>query len=88
MRISQKKMLDCHMESLDQTVSHLSARLSRTSFEDSSISSIILVGEYAECGFLQEYLAKRFPTQPIIVPKMPSEAVPKGAILHACYCDK
>ena len=83
MRLSQQKMLDFHMGSLKQIAFHLYTRLDTVSF-----STIILVGEYAECLVLQEYLADRFHRKTIIVPEMPREAVSRGAILHVYSCDE
>ena len=86
MRISQMKMLEFHMDSLEKLKFHLLARLVQPSIN--AVSAIILVGDYAECLVLQEYFAKIFQRKTIIVPEMPSEAVSRGAILHVYSCDK
>ena len=86
MRFSEQKLIDFHIESLRKITNHLIAMLSGTSFKD--ISTIILVGEYAECGILQEYLAEKFPRNTVIAPGLPSEAETRGALLYAYNCGK
>ncbi|XP_069128996.1 heat shock 70 kDa protein 12A-like [Argopecten irradians] len=45
------------------------------------ISSIIMVGGYSECSFLQERVIKEFPTTRVIVPPEGALAVLKGAVI-------
>ncbi|XP_069131007.1 heat shock 70 kDa protein 12A-like isoform X2 [Argopecten irradians] len=66
-------------ESINGILSHLKKMMDDPRVAD--ISSIIMVGGYSECSFLQERVIKAFPSTHVIVPSEPGLAVLKGAVI-------
>ena len=81
MRFTHKKMLEFHEESLATIGNHLDKIFSTPSH--TGISTVIMVGEYAESQILQDFITKRFSSKKLIVSNCAREAFLKGAVQFA-----
>lgn len=77
-RFSHKKMLEFHNESLETIGNHLGKIFSMSAYKE--ISTVIMVGKYAESLILQDCIARRFSSKKLIVPKNARNALLEGAI--------
>ena len=74
-------MLEFYEESLATIGNHLDKIFSMPSHTD--ISTVIIVGEYAESQILQDFITKRFSSKKLIVLESAREAFLKGAVQFA-----
>lgn len=66
-------------EPISNAISHMSGILTEPSM--SVVDSVLLVGGFAECPFVQEAVKKAFSNKRIVIPSQPREAVLCGAVL-------
>ncbi|XP_033731605.1 heat shock 70 kDa protein 12B-like [Pecten maximus] len=78
-RISAQYAESLFKSSTDGIVKHLKTLIKDPLVAD--ISSIIMVGGYSECSFLQKRVIGAFPNIRVIVPSEPGLAVLKGAVI-------
>ncbi|XP_033744268.1 heat shock 70 kDa protein 12B-like [Pecten maximus] len=78
-RISAQNAKSLFKSSTRGIVKHLKTLIKDPLVAD--ISSIIMVGGYSECSFLQKRVIRAFPNIRVIVPSEPDLAVLKGAVI-------
>ncbi|XP_069129241.1 heat shock 70 kDa protein 12A-like [Argopecten irradians] len=79
LRVSSQCISSLYESSSSCLVNHLKKMMQDPLAAD--ISSIIMVGGYSECSFLQEKVIQEFPSTRVIVPSEPGLAVLKGAVI-------
>jgi len=50
------------------------------------VDTILLVGEFAECPLVQETVKEAFMSKRIVIPREPSHAILRGAVLFGHQC--
>lgn len=79
MRLNPEFAKSLFSKSIDKLVSAITGILHKQTV--SSISAILLVGGFSESKLVQFYIGKEFPNTRLIIPKDPTVAVLKGAVL-------
>lgn len=77
--ISVEIFKDFFQTSVTNTINHVQRILAQSNFEN--VSTILLVGGFAESGLVQEKIREAFPTKRVIIPFESGLSVLRGAVL-------
>ncbi|XP_052814768.1 heat shock 70 kDa protein 12A-like [Mya arenaria] len=80
--INASTVLDIFEETIEQTIVHVSEQLQKADLQN--VSTIVLVGGFAESKILQQMMKSRFDPNiyMLVIPQAPELAVLKGAVLY------
>jgi len=85
LRVPAKVVRSWCDEPINKGIRHIADVLAMPAMND--VDTILLVGEFAECPLVQETMKKAFRGKKIVIPREPSRAVLRGAVLYGHQCD-
>ena len=78
-RLNHERFRQFFQTSTENIISHVQQLIDNDELKD--VSTIVLVGGYAESKFLQDFIKSKFSSKTVIIPNQPGLAVLKGAVI-------